>query len=140
MKKSLIKMNLQIFAAKTKIEDVIVPEVFNSYVIERTAELSALYQSGIVVKDPELDALATAGGKLINMPFWQDLTGEDEVLSDTDSLETDKITASQDVAALLMRGKAWKVNDLSKALGMILCVRSVIWSLLIGHVVNKLLC
>nr|WP_231607141.1 major capsid protein [Enterococcus faecalis] len=116
MKKSLIKMNLQIFAAKTKIEDVIVPEVFNSYVIERTAELSALYQSGIVVKDPELDALATAGGKLINMPFWQDLTGEDEVLSDTDSLETDKITASQDVAALLMRGKAWKVNDLSKAL------------------------
>ena len=99
-------MNLQIFAAKTKIEDVIVPEVFNSYVIERTAELSALYQSGIVVKDLELDALATLGGKLINMPFWQDLTGEDEVLSDTDSLETDKITASQDVAALLMRGKS----------------------------------
>lgn len=109
-------MNLQYFAAKTKIEDVIVPEVFNRYVIERTAELSALYQSGIVVKDPELDALATAGGKLINMPFWQDLTGEDEVLSDSESLETDKITAGQDVAALLMRGKAWKVNDLSKAL------------------------
>lgn len=116
MKKSLMKMNLQYFAAKTKIEDVIVPEVFNRYVIERTAELSALYQSGIVVKDPELDALATAGGKLINMPFWQDLTGDDEVLSDSESLETDKITAGQDVAALLMRGKAWKVNDLSKAL------------------------
>lgn len=115
MKKSLMKMNLQYFAAKTKIEDVIVPEVFNRYVIERTAELSALYQSGIVVKDPELDALATAGGKLINMPFWQDLTGDDEVLSDSESLETDKITAGQDVAALLMRGKAWKVNDLSKA-------------------------
>ncbi len=39
-------MNLQFFAKKTKIEDVIVPEVFNKYVIERTAELSALYQSG----------------------------------------------------------------------------------------------
>ena len=35
-------MNLQFFAKKTKIEDVIVPEVFNKYVIERTAELSAL--------------------------------------------------------------------------------------------------
>lgn len=114
--KQLIKMNLQKFADKTKISDVIVPEVFNKYVIERTAELSALYQSGIVVKDPELDALAAAGGKLINMPFWQDLSGDDEVLSDTASLETNKITASQDIAALLMRGKAWKVNDLSKAL------------------------
>lgn len=116
--KQLLKMNLQKFAdsTKTKIADVIVPEVFNKYVIERTAELSALYQSGIVVKDPELDALATAGGKLINMPFWQDLTGDDEVLSDSESLETNKITASQDIAALLMRGKAWKVNDLSKAL------------------------
>lgn len=111
-----LKMNLQFFAAKTKIEDVIVPEVFNRYVVERTAELSALYQSGIVVADPELDALATAGGKLINMPFWSDLTGDDEVLSDTDPLETDKITAGQDVAALLMRGKAWKANDLAKAL------------------------
>ena len=75
--KQLIKMNLQKFADKTKISDVIVPEVFNKYVIERTAELSALYQSGIVVKDPELDALAAAGGKLINMPFWQDLSGDD---------------------------------------------------------------
>lgn len=102
--------------AKTLISDVIVPEVFNSYVIERTAELSALYQSGIVVADPELDALATAGGKLINMPFWHDLTGDDEVLSDSVPLETDKINAGQDVAALLMRGKAWKTNDLAKAL------------------------
>jgi hypothetical protein len=41
------------------------------------------------------------------MPFWQDLSGDDEVLSDTDPLDTDKIVASQDVAVLLMRGKAW---------------------------------
>lgn len=113
---SLLKINLQLFAAKTKIEDIIVPEVFNKYVIERTAELSALYQSGIVSHTPELDALASAGGKLINMPFWSDLTGEDEVLSDTEPLETDKITTGQDQAVLLMRGKAWKANDLAKAL------------------------
>ena len=115
-KQPFMKMQLQMFAEKTKIADVIVPEVFNQYVIERTAELSALYQSGIVVKDPELDKLATAGGALINMPFWQDLNGDDEVLSDTDPLTTDKITAGKDVAALLMRGKAWKSNDLAKAL------------------------
>lgn len=110
-----VKMNLQMFAG-TKIADVIVPDVFNQYVIERTAELSTFYQSGIISHNPELDKLATAGGKLINMPFWEDLTGEDEVLSDTTPLGVDKITANKDVAALLMRGKAWSANDLAKAL------------------------
>ena len=101
---------------KTIIEDVIVPEVFNPYVIERTAELSAFYQSGIIARNPVLDELASSGGKLINMPFWEDLDGDDEVLSDTEALTVGKITADQDVAALLTRGKAWSVNDLAKAL------------------------
>ena len=102
--------------AITRIADVIVPQVFNPYVIQRTAELSALSQAGIISNDRQLDALATAGGKLINMPFWNDLTGDDEVLSDTGALTPEKITASQDVAALFMRGKAWSTNDLAKAL------------------------
>lgn len=101
---------------KTIITDVIVPEVFNPYVIQRTAELSAFYQSGIIARTPELDRLASSGGKLINMPFWEDLDGDDEVISDTDALTVGKIEAGQDVAALLTRGKAWSVNDLAKAL------------------------
>ena len=101
---------------KTIISDVIVPEVFNPYVIQRTAELSAFYQSGIIARNPELDRLASSGGKLINMPFWEDLDGDDEVLSDSTALTVGKITAKQDVAALLTRGRAWSVNDLAKAL------------------------
>lgn len=100
----------------TKIADVIVPEVFNPYVIERSAELSALVRSGIIVKDKELDKLAKSGGRLINMPFWKDLTGDDEVLTDDGALIPGKITSGQDIACLLMRGKAWSVNDLAKAL------------------------
>lgn len=102
--------------AKTKISDVIVPEVFNPYVVQRTMELSALYNSGIVVNNPELDRLATSGGTTINMPYWEDLNGDDEVLSDSGALTPDKITAGQDIAVLLMRGKAWSANDLAKAL------------------------
>jgi len=101
---------------KTIISDVIVPEVFNPYVIQRTAELSAFYQSGIIARNPELDRLASSGGRLVNMPFWEDLTGPDEVLSDQTALTVGKITAGQDVAALLARGRAWSVNDLAKAL------------------------
>jgi hypothetical protein len=102
--------------AKTSIADVVVPDVFNPYVIEKTAELMDIYMGGIISTNPELNALAMAGGKLINMPFWSDLTGDDEVLSDSGSLTPAKLTSGQDIAALLMRGKAWSVNDLAKAL------------------------
>lgn len=102
--------------AKTKISDVIVPEVFNPYVVQRTMELSALYNSGIISNNPELDRLAASGGTTINMPYWEDLNGEDEVLSDDGALTPGKITAGQDIAVLLMRGKAWSANDLAKAL------------------------
>lgn len=102
--------------AKTKISDVIVPEIFAAYVIKRTMELSALLRSGIAVQNEKLNSLVTAGGKLINMPYWKDLNGDDEVLSDTVPLTPDKIIASQDVAALLIRGKAWSANELASAL------------------------
>lgn len=102
--------------AKTQISDVIVPEVFNPYVVQRTMELSALYNSGIISNNPELDRLASSGGTTINMPYWEDLNGEDEVLSDDGALTPAKITAGQDIAVLLMRGKAWSANDLAKAL------------------------
>ena len=102
--------------AKTKIENVIVPDVFNPYIVERTPELSTLIQSGIVQNTPELDTLALSGGRLLNMPFWEDLSGADEVLSDSSALSPAGISAKQDVAVLYMRGKAWSVNDLAKKL------------------------
>lgn len=101
---------------KTKIKDVIVPEVFNPYTIQLSVELSALIKSGIVVNSPELDKLALTGGKTLNMPFWNDLDGDDEVLSDSGALSPAGITAGKDIAVLHMRGKAWSVNDLADAL------------------------
>lgn len=97
----------------TKIADVIVPEVFNPYVVNRTMELSALVQSGIVQNDPQFDTLASAAAKTVNMPFWNDLTGDDEVLSDSAALTPGKITAGQDEAVILRRGRAWGANDLA---------------------------
>lgn len=100
----------------TKISNIIVPEVFNPYVIEQTTRLDAFVQAGIITNDPSLDALALTGGTLINMPFWSDLEGDSEELSDSGSLTVNAITAGQDMARLHMRGKAWGVNDLAKAL------------------------
>jgi hypothetical protein len=102
--------------AKTKIADVIVPEIFAAYVRTRILELSALIESGVVENSPVLDELAGRGGKLINMPFWGTISGDDEVLSDSAPLVPKKIAASQDVAALLVRGNAWSANELASAL------------------------
>ena len=97
----------------TKIADVIVPEVFDPYVIQRTMELSALVQSGIVQNLPEFDVLASAAARTVNMPFWQDLTGDDELLDDQNPLTPGKIEAAQDEAVILRRGRAWGANDLA---------------------------
>lgn len=102
--------------ASTKIADVIVPEVFNPYFIQRTTELAKFYMGGIVSNDAALNRLATSGGRILNMPFWNDLTGADEILSDSAALTPGKINAAQDVAVLHMRGRAWSVNDLATAL------------------------
>ncbi len=102
--------------AATKISDIIVPDVFNPYVQQRTAELANFYLGGIVSNDEQLNTLAQSGGKTLNMPFWNDLTGDDEVLSDTGALTPAAITSGQDIGVLHMRGKAWGVNDLAKAL------------------------
>jgi len=96
-----------------KISDVIVPEVFNPYVVQRTMELSAIFQSGIAQRTQEFDRLASQAAKTVNMPFWGDLTGEDEVLSDTGALTPGKIQANQDEAVILRRGRAWGANDLA---------------------------
>jgi hypothetical protein len=99
----------------TLVSDVIVPEIFNPYVQQRTAELSAIRTSGIAAAVPGVEV--PSGGKTINMPYWNDLTesGDVEVLSDTVPLTPAKITADQDVAAILVRGKAWEVNELAGA-------------------------
>lgn len=100
----------------TKVSDIIIPEIFNSYVINRTVEKSALVRSGIILNNPELDALASKGGQLITMPHFNDLAGESQVLSDTTPLTVDKITTGKDVARLHLRGNAWGANELSGAL------------------------
>lgn len=100
----------------TKIADIIVPEVFNPYFTNRTTEMARFYMGGIVSNDAQLNRLAQAGGVTLNMPFFNDLTGDDEILSDNSPLTPGKITSGRDVARLHMRGRAWGVNDLAKAL------------------------
>lgn len=100
-------------APATALADVIVPEVFNPYVVNRTAELSAFWQSGIVATLPEVADLM-GGGRDVEMPFFNDLGNTAaQVINDTTDLTVSKITTAQDTAAILIRGNAWGASDLS---------------------------
>lgn len=103
--------------AVTKIADVIVPEIFMKYVIERTKELSAFWQSGVIsAGGAMLGGNLTSGGNTINMPFWADLVNTSEELSDSAALVVHNISAKKDVAVLHFRGAAWGANDLAHQL------------------------
>ena len=77
--------------AKTQLADIIVPAQFAAYVLQRTAEKSDLFQSGIVEANPDYDTRAALGGTQVNMPHWNDLTGLRQPLSDSSPLVTVKI-------------------------------------------------
>lgn len=100
--------------AATVLADVIVPEVFHPYMIERTAELSALWESGIVA--PVADLAVPDGGQRVPMPFWQDLLGDDQILSTDTDLTVGNVTSEKDVAVVNGRALPYGAKDLAGAL------------------------
>lgn len=102
--------------AITKIADVIVPELFNPYVINRTMELCALVNSGIIVNSPEFDRLASEAARTHNMPFFEDLTGDSENVVEDVKVTPAKIGSNKDVSTTIFRQKAWASTNLAAAL------------------------
>lgn len=102
--------------AVTKLTDVIVPELFERYVINKTMEKSALFQSGIVTNDAHMNALASQAAPVVQMPFFEDLTGESEQIIEGQELTAAAIASEQDAAAIIRRAKMWGATDLSAAL------------------------
>lgn len=102
--------------AITTLSEVIVPELFNPYVVNKTMELSALFQSGIVTNNAEFDRLASEAAPIHNMPFFEDLKGDSEPVIEGSDLTADKITSNADVSTTIRRAKMWAATDLSAAL------------------------
>ena len=100
----------------TKISDVIVPELFEPYVTKRTAEKSAIFQSGIITADAHFSALASEAARTHNMPFFNDLTGDPEEVLESTTTAPDKITSNKDVSTTIMLRKSWGATNLSAAL------------------------
>jgi hypothetical protein len=104
----------------TSIADMqIVPSKFTAYTVKRTTEKSTLVKSGLTTTSAELSQLINGqpqGGNIITMPFFNPLSGEDEVFGEGELAEN-KITTGNEKATLLVRGKMWGDTDLSRVFG-----------------------
>lgn len=101
----------------TEVQDLIQIPMFADYVRQQMIERSVLVKSGIAAPDPVIAARCAAGvsGKTVTLPFFNSLDNADdeEVLVEDNALTPDKIDASQDVAVICRRGKAFACSDLA---------------------------
>lgn len=104
----------------TRIADVIVPEIFTAYTMQRTEDKSRLVMSGAVTRDGFIDNLLAGGGVTFQVPSFRDLD-----TSDADNVSSDdpgatstpkKIQTSKEVAVRLSRNQSWSSMDLTAAL------------------------
>ena len=94
-----------------RLSEIVVPEVYNPFVDIYTAEQSRIRQAGIV--GTVAGVTVPDGGVAVNMPFWNDLNGESEVMEIGVALTPERIVAGQDIAVIHTRAKAWTDADLT---------------------------
>lgn len=100
----------------TKIADVVQPDLFAQYVIDKTTEKSEIMNAGVVENNAELNRLITGGGTILTMPKWNDLGGKSQVLDDTNPITVNNITSKSELATLLIRANAWGAHELAGAM------------------------
>lgn len=98
----------------TSISDLIIPSVFAPYFTQRSLEKSSVLTSGIAQNDPQMASFASGPGQVFNLPFFQSITGDDEVLQEGVLLNINNINTDQEVAVVLNRAKAWGASYLSR--------------------------
>lgn len=103
----------------TRLSDLIVPAVFTPYVINRTMEISRLYQSGVILPDPQVQELAQGAASYFNMPYFSDLGDQDSNIGSDDPAAKstpNKIGTGKDMAQKHFRNNSWSSMDLNSAM------------------------
>jgi hypothetical protein len=101
--------------AETRIADIIVPEQLTEMVTAEIANYMDFVKAGIAVKDYK-NVDIRDGGHFAEVPFYKQLTGDDQVLTDDTSLVPGKIATGKDIGVVCHRGNAWASRDLAAIL------------------------
>lgn len=106
----------------SRLANIIDVTVFQDLPPEDRPEKTALFQSGVVVRNEMLDGIANAPGKIAELPFWKDLDPTEEQNYSNDS-PADVATPKQLVQGEQKTRKAflnqgWTESDLAAELAM----------------------
>lgn len=93
-----------------------IPELFLGYQQEELTTKNAFIRSGILTTNSAIQAEFDKGGRTIDLPFFGDLSGDDEVIDDTQSLTPAEMAGDYQTGVRLQRAKAWKASDLAAEL------------------------
>nr|WP_206861598.1 LysR family transcriptional regulator [Lysobacter changpingensis] len=105
--------------AVTQIADVVVPAEFTSYVVQNTMERTALFQSGVAVRNGEIEALLSAGADMLTVPHWNDLGNEEaNIVNDNPADESTpyKINAGKQIVRKSFLHNSWSAMNLASEL------------------------
>jgi len=107
--------------AAVLLSDVYEPVTFNQAVQEAAIEVNAFVSSGVLLSDPRIDEMASIGGHIGDLPFYNGLTNDEPDYSSDDpaSFSTPaKITDEKQIFRKAMMNKAWSTMDLSRELAL----------------------
>jgi hypothetical protein len=103
--------------ATTRLTDVIYGPLFLPTTIQRTTTLSTIRSSGIASADPQIQQFANGPGDIVQMPFWNDISGNSNVSSDdpAQNATPNKISQGQDIGRKVRRNNGWQSANLVAA-------------------------
>ena len=103
--------------ATTRLTDVIYGPLFLPSTIQRIVTLSTIRTSGIASSDANMAILVNAPGDIVQMPFWNDISGPSNVSTDdpAQNATPNKITQGQDTARKVRRNNGWQSANLVAA-------------------------
>jgi len=102
--------------AYTVLADVIQPVIYDKYVREQTIYKNEFIRAGIVKVDSGISTKLAQGNKTFNVPFWKDLTNDDEVPREDADLTAYNITADKSIGVKQWRSARWGANAFSAQL------------------------
>ena len=109
--------------APTTLTDIYNPLVFNAAVDEAAAESNVFINSGVLVENPTISAMASVGGNIGELPFHSplDTDGEpDYTNDDPDEFSApDKIGTAKMVYRLASMHKSWSTMTLARELALL---------------------
>jgi hypothetical protein len=105
--------------AQVQLADVIVPAEFTAYIVENSLSSTALFTSGVALRNGEMASQLQAGAELFSIPFWLDLADApaDITSDDPTVLSTpQKITANKQMVRKSFLHQSWSEMSLASEL------------------------